>query len=181
LALATGDNLTVADLLETWSDAQLQQFMLNAPSPICEKSPNCWGGAELRSLLQSSCADDFQQAVSHWLPFSPSQPIRKEMAKTAAEDGPPMAVQRDNIKGASQQQQQKRDRKWPDLNAFAKQSRKKQSSSGMVILESSVVDPGPQEPHVFEPPGSGFIRQRYGSESGSRSFPLLIKMLSGLK
>ncbi len=129
MALATGDNLTVADLLEAWSDSQLRQFMLNAPSPI-NVSPN-WGGAELRSLLQSSCAEDFQQAVSHWLPLAPSQPIRKEMARTAEKDDLPMAVQRDNKKGAGQQQQ-KRDRKWPDLNAFDKQSKKKQSSSGMV-------------------------------------------------
>ncbi len=119
----------MADLLEAWSDGQLQQFMLNAPSPINEKKTYCRGGAELRSLLQSICAEDFQQAVSHWLPLAPSQPIRKEMARTA-EDGPPMAVLRDNKKGASQQK--KRDRKWPDLDAFAKQSKKKQSSSGAV-------------------------------------------------
>jgi hypothetical protein len=123
----------VADFLEALSNAQLQQFMLNAPSsPINnEKMTNCRGGAELRSLLQSSCAEGFQQAVSHWLPLAPSQPIRKEMARTAAEDDPPMAVLRDNKKGAGQQQQ-KRGRNWPDLHAFAKQSKKKQSSSGMV-------------------------------------------------
>ncbi len=33
----------------------------------------------------------------------------------------------------------------------------------------SVGDPDPQEPHVFGPPGS--VCQRYGSGSGSRSFP----------
>jgi hypothetical protein len=33
--------------------------------------------------------------------------------------------------------------------------------------------------HVFGPPGSGSISQRYGSGSGS--FPFLIKMLRGLK
>ncbi len=41
-----------------------------------------------------------------------------------------------------------------------------------------VGDPDP-DPHVFWPPGSGSISQRYGSGSGS--FPILIKMLSGLK
>ncbi len=39
---------------------------------------------------------------------------------------------------------------------------------------SSVADPDPDppDPHVFGPPGSGFISQRYGagSESGSGSF-----------
>jgi hypothetical protein len=128
LALSSG--LTVADLLATWSNAQLRQFMLNAPALIYERK--VYRCAGLRSLLQSSCAEDFQQAVSHWLPFAPSQPISTEMAET---DDLPMAVQRDNKKGASQQQE-KRDRKWPDLHAFAKQSKKKQSSSGMVIRES---------------------------------------------
>ncbi len=52
-----------------------------------------------------------------------------------------------------------------------------------VRLYSSVVDPDleldPQDPHVFGPPRSGSISQRYGSGSGS--FPFLIKVLSGLK
>jgi hypothetical protein len=45
-------------------------------------------------------------------------------------------------------------------------------------------EPDPQDPHVFGPPGSGgsaFISQRYGSGSGSRSFPFLIDVLSRLK
>jgi hypothetical protein len=107
--------------------------MLNAPALIYDRK--VYRCAGLRSLLQGSCAEDFQQALSHWLPFAASHPIRKEMARTAEEDGPPMVVQRDNKKGAIQQQE-KRDRHWPDLNAFAKQSKRKQSSSGMVILES---------------------------------------------
>jgi hypothetical protein len=42
------------------------------------------------------------------------------------------------------------------------------------------------DPHVFGPPGSGSVSQRYGSGSvsqryGSGSFPFLIKVLSGLK
>ncbi len=39
-------------------------------------------------------------------------------------------------------------------------------------LCSSVGDPEP-DPHVFGPPGSGSISQRYGSGSGT--FPFLIK------
>ena len=35
---------------------------------------------------------------------------------------------------------------------------------------SSVGDPDSQDPHVFGPPGSGSICQRYGSGSGSGSF-----------
>ncbi len=42
---------------------------------------------------------------------------------------------------------------------------------------SSVVDPDPQDPHVFGPPGSGSISQRYGSGS----FSFLVNVLSGLK
>jgi hypothetical protein len=42
------------------------------------------------------------------------------------------------------------------------------------IKETSVGDP---DPHVFGPPGSGFICRR----SGSGSFPFLIKVLSGPK
>jgi hypothetical protein len=44
-----------------------------------------------------------------------------------------------------------------------------QSGNGV----ASVGDPDPQDPHVFGPPGSGSISQRYGSGSGSRSFPFL--------
>ncbi len=44
---------------------------------------------------------------------------------------------------------------------------------------ASVVDPDPQDPHVFGPSGSGTVRQRYGSGSGY--FPFLIKMFRGLK
>jgi hypothetical protein len=40
--------------------------------------------------------------------------------------------------------------------------------------ETSIGDP---DPHVFGPPGSGSISQR----PGSRSFPFLIKVFSGLK
>jgi hypothetical protein len=45
-------------------------------------------------------------------------------------------------------------------------------------VNSSVGDPDPQDPHVFGPPGSGSISQRYGSGSGS--FFFLIKVLSGI-
>ncbi len=40
------------------------------------------------------------------------------------------------------------------------------------ILQGSVADPNPDppDPHVFGPPGSGSICQRYGSGSGSGSF-----------
>ncbi len=38
----------------------------------------------------------------------------------------------------------------------------------------SVGDPDPQDPHVFGPPGSGSISQRYGSGS----FPCPINVLS---
>ncbi len=40
-----------------------------------------------------------------------------------------------------------------------------------IILESSVADPNPDlpDPHVFGPPGSGSISQRYGTGSGSYS------------
>jgi hypothetical protein len=44
-------------------------------------------------------------------------------------------------------------------------------------LYNSVGNPDPQDPHVFGPPGSGSISQRYGSGS----FPFLIKVLNGLK
>jgi hypothetical protein len=41
-----------------------------------------------------------------------------------------------------------------------------------IRIKSSVGDP---DPHIFEPPGSGSIGQRYesGSGTGSRSFPFL--------
>ncbi len=43
-------------------------------------------------------------------------------------------------------------------------------------------DPEPDtDPQVFGPPGSGSISKRYGSGFRSRSFPFLIKVLSGLK
>jgi hypothetical protein len=42
-----------------------------------------------------------------------------------------------------------------------------------------VGDPDPQDPHVFEPPGSGSIGQRCASGSGS--FPFLMNVFSGLK
>jgi hypothetical protein len=47
------------------------------------------------------------------------------------------------------------------------------------FLQNSAGDPDPQDPHVFGPPGSGSISQRYGSGSGS--FPFLIAVLSRLK
>jgi hypothetical protein len=43
--------------------------------------------------------------------------------------------------------------------------------------KSSGGDPDPEDPHDFGPPGSGTVKQRYGSGS----FPFLIKVLSGLK
>ncbi len=50
----------------------------------------------------------------------------------------------------------------------------------MCIVTVSVedLDPGP-DPHVFRPPGSGSISQRYVSRSGYGSFPFLIKVLTG--
>ncbi len=52
-----------------------------------------------------------------------------------------------------------------------------------VYVETSIGHPDPQDPHIFGPPGSGSISQRYGfgSGSGSGSFAFLIKVLSGLK
>jgi hypothetical protein len=52
------------------------------------------------------------------------------------------------------------------------------------VLEAKTFKPrgnsvGNPDPHVFGPPKSGSISQRYGSWSGS--FPFLIKVLSGLK
>jgi hypothetical protein len=38
------------------------------------------------------------------------------------------------------------------------------------IASFSIGDPDPQDPHVIGPPGSGSIRQRYGSGSGSSLF-----------
>ncbi len=49
----------------------------------------------------------------------------------------------------------------------------------VVDIMSSVGDPDLQDPHVFGPSGS--ISQRYGSGSGSRSSPFLIKELSRVK
>ncbi len=52
-----------------------------------------------------------------------------------------------------------------------------QKGSGKVIESVLNPDPNPPDPHVFEPPGSGPISQRYGSGSGSGSFhhPSIIK------
>jgi hypothetical protein len=36
-----------------------------------------------------------------------------------------------------------------------------------ILHYTSVADPDPSDPYVFGPPGSGSIRQRYGSGSGS--------------
>ncbi len=41
-------------------------------------------------------------------------------------------------------------------------------------------DPDPPDPHVFGPPGSGSISQRYGSGSGSGSFYHQANCLAGL-
>jgi hypothetical protein len=54
-------------------------------------------------------------------------------------------------------------------------------SSGQNVcyfLGSSVGDP---DPHVFGPPVSGSMSQRYGSDSRFGSFSFLIEVLSGLK
>jgi hypothetical protein len=50
-----------------------------------------------------------------------------------------------------------------------------------VSIRFGDLDPDPEDPHLFGPPGSGSrsISQRYGSGSGS--FPFLIDVLSGLK
>jgi hypothetical protein len=48
-------------------------------------------------------------------------------------------------------------------------------------LKNSVASVGDPDLHVFGPPGSGSLSQRYGSGSSSGSFPFLIKVLSGLK
>jgi hypothetical protein len=39
-----------------------------------------------------------------------------------------------------------------------------------MFMETSVADPDPPDPHVFGPPGSGSISQRFGFESSSGSF-----------
>jgi hypothetical protein len=50
----------------------------------------------------------------------------------------------------------------------------------LLPLTSSVGDPDPeQDPHVFGPPGSGFINPEY--ESGSGSFFFLLNVCSELK
>ncbi len=41
--------------------------------------------------------------------------------------------------------------------------------SHQLLHKTSAADPDP-DPHVFGPPGSGSISQRYGSGSGSESF-----------
>jgi hypothetical protein len=50
---------------------------------------------------------------------------------------------------------------------------------------STIVAVSVGDPHVFGPPKSGSISQRYGSRSGSgsssRSFPFLRNVLKGLK
>ncbi len=51
-----------------------------------------------------------------------------------------------------------------------------------LIPITSVRDPEPDpNPHVFGPPGSRSISQRYGSSSGSASFPFLTNVLRRLK
>jgi hypothetical protein len=52
---------------------------------------------------------------------------------------------------------------------------------GGFIMRKAVLEIHPQDPHVFGPPGSGSISQRYGSGSDSGSFPFLVTVLSGLK
>ncbi len=39
--------------------------------------------------------------------------------------------------------------------------------TGIPLVQTSVPDPDPPDPHVFRPPGSGSTSQRYGSGSGS--------------
>jgi hypothetical protein len=51
------------------------------------------------------------------------------------------------------------------INPFV-QKRLKTTSNFSNLPKTSVADPNP-DPHVFGPPGSGFISQRYGSGSGS--------------
>jgi hypothetical protein len=67
-------------------------------------------------------------------------------------------------------------RKIPSLyNIFDKAGGDLLQVSHLVDLPASVGDP---DPHVFGPPGSGSISQRFGSgyRSGSVSFPFLPKM-----
>ncbi len=45
------------------------------------------------------------------------------------------------------------------------------------LFLTSVADPDPPDPHVFGPPGSGSISQRYGSGSGSFYHPAVRKIL----
>jgi hypothetical protein len=47
-----------------------------------------------------------------------------------------------------------------------------------IIIAMTIV--GDPDPDIFGPPGSGSIGRRYGSVSGSGSFPFLIKVLTGL-
>ncbi len=46
-----------------------------------------------------------------------------------------------------------------------------ESGSRRTKMTHPDADPDPQDPHVFVPPGSGSISQRYGYVSGSGSFP----------
>jgi hypothetical protein len=43
----------------------------------------------------------------------------------------------------------------------------------LASLDTAAVLGTDPDPHVYGPPGSGFITHRYGSESGSGSFPFL--------
>ncbi len=52
-------------------------------------------------------------------------------------------------------------------------------NGNIYVINGSFVESDPQDSHIFGPPVSGSISQRYGS--GSESFPFLIKLLSGLK
>ncbi len=53
----------------------------------------------------------------------------------------------------------------------------KSCSSPLKSFFTSVADPNLPDPHVFGPPGSGSISERYGSESGSGSFCHQAKIL----
>jgi hypothetical protein len=60
--------------------------------------------------------------------------------------------------------------------------RRRTVTSSLYKISTDVVDPDPEpDPHVFGPPGSGSISQRYGSGYGSGSYPFLLNVLSGLK
>ena len=54
--------------------------------------------------------------------------------------------------------------------SISKEVRKYKKTSQKIFkrfMITSVADPDPPDPHVFGPPGSGSINQRYGSGSGS--------------